>query len=128
MSDYLLDTNALYWLMTDDPRLGAEARERLSQASTVHYSAASIWELEIKRLRGRFGNLAPFGRITPAIGVDELPVTAEHAHSIGTTELPHHDPFDRILLTQATVEGLTFITADQVLLGLGRDDVLDARR
>ena len=128
MSAYLLDTNALYWLMTDNPALGPATRVRLTDAASVYYSAASIWELEMKRLRGRLGDIGPFDRITPATGLIELPVTAEHARSIGQTAVPHHDPFDRLLLTQATVEELRFVTAGRALLGLERADVLDARR
>ena len=128
MSDYLLDTNALYWLMTDDPALGPATRARLAKAASVYYSAASIWELEIKRLRGRLGDISPFDRIPPTTGLLGLPITAEHARSIGQTAVPHQDPFDRLLLTRATVERLPFITADRALLGLGLTDVLDARR
>ena len=128
MSAYLLDTNALYWVMTNDPAMGPATRARLAGASSVYYSAASVWELEIKRLRGKLGNARPFDRIARSTGLLELPVTAEHARAIGQTVVPHHDPFDRLLLTQATVEGLLFVTADRTLLGLGRADVLDARR
>ncbi len=127
MSAYLLDTNALYWLMTDDPSMGPRTRERIAAASVVAYSAASIWELEIKRLLGRLPRDERFESIAPETGLKELPVTAAHAGAIGGVHLPHRDPFDRMLLAQATVEGLTLLTSDRLLLGLGRPDVLDAR-
>lgn len=128
MSGYLLDTNALYWLMTDDPAMGPRTRERISAAPTVAYSAASIWELEIKRLLGRIPHSKPFDRIGPEIGLVELPVTAAHAGAIGLVSLPHKDPFDAMLLTQAAAEGFILLTSDRLLLGLGRADILDARR
>ena len=127
MSAYLLDTNALYWLMTDDPSMGPRTRARIAAASVFAYSAASIWELEIKRLLGRLARDRPFESISPKTGLRELAVTAAHASAIGRITLPHRDPFDRMLLTQAAAEGLTLLTSDRVLLGLGRSDVVDAR-
>ncbi len=127
MSGYLLDTNALYWLMTDDPAMGAATRTRIAAASRVAYSAASIWELEIKRLIGRIPRDKPFDAIGTETGLTELPVTAAHASAIGLIDLPHKDPFDRMLLAQAAAEQLTLLTSDRILLGLGRPDVIDAR-
>lgn len=127
MSAYLLDTNALYWLMTDDPSMGSVTRGRIAAATAVAYSAASIWELEIKRLIGRMPRDKPFEAISAETGLTELPITAAHASTIGLIDLPHRDPFDRMLLAQATAERLTLLTADRLLLSLGRADVLDAR-
>ncbi len=127
MSRYLLDTNALCWLVTNDPSMGPTTRAMISSASYVAYSAASVWELEIKRMTGRIHRATTFASIAKGTGLTELPITAAHAGAISTVSLPHKDPFDHILLTQATVEGLSLVTSDRALLNLGRADVLDAR-
>ncbi|MFT3971644.1 MAG: type II toxin-antitoxin system VapC family toxin [Micropruina sp.] len=127
MNGYLLDTNALYWLMTDDPSMGPASRAGIAQASVVAYSAASIWELEIKRRLGRIPRDTPFEPIGTETGLTELPITAAHAGATGLVDLPHRDPFDRMLLAQATVERLGLLTSDRLLLSLGRPDVVDAR-
>lgn len=127
MNTILLDTQALLWLLSDSPRMGASARARVAVASVVRYSAASIWEIEIKRASGKLRVESDLAGALAASGLAELPVTAAHALAIGAIELPHRDPFDRLLLTQAVAERLTFLTADTVLLGLGHPDILDAR-
>jgi PIN domain nuclease of toxin-antitoxin system len=126
MSGLLLDTQALLWLLGDSPRMGAAARARIATATSVRYSAASVWEIEIKRASGKLRIERDLAAALGASGLAELPVTAAHALAIGAVELPHRDPFDRLLLTQAGVEGLTFLTADAVLLSLTRSDLLDA--
>lgn len=126
MSRYLLDTNAFHWRMTSDSKLGPRARQLLASATEMSFSPLSIWELELKRLKGRIEHSEPFEPVGN-VGLRELPITPEHAHAIGTVRVPHNDPFDRMILTQATVDRLTLVTADRALLGLGRPDVVDAR-
>jgi hypothetical protein len=125
-SAILLDTHVLVWLLVDSPRLGAEARTLIQTRGAVRYSAASIWELEIKRGLGKITLPDAYLHAVTASGAQELPVTAEHAAHISSVQLPHRDPFDRLLLAQADVERLQFLTADQVLLGLGLRDTVDA--
>ncbi len=126
MTSLLLDTKAFLWLMLDDRSLGARARALIEFADEVHFSAASIWELEIKRLSGKIARSVAFDPVV-GTGLVELPVTAVHARGISTIELLHNDPFDRLILTQAVIEGLTLVTSDRDLLALGRADVIDAR-
>lgn len=127
MRGLLLDTQALLWLLGDSPRMGPVARARVAAAAGVRYSAASIWEIEIKRASGKLQIEGDLAAGLAASGLTELPVTAAHALGIGATELPHRDPFDRLLLTQAAAEGLAFLTTDSVLLSLARSDIIDAR-
>lgn len=127
MSGLLLDTQALLWLLSDSPRMGAGARSRVAAAGSVRYSAASVWEIEIKRASGKLRIEHDLAAALGASGLAELPVTTAHALAIAAVDLPHRDPFDRLLLTQAEAEGLTFLTADTVLLGLARSDIVDAR-
>jgi PIN domain nuclease of toxin-antitoxin system len=120
----LLDSHALLWWLDDDKRLSARARSTIARpASTVLVSAASIWELAIKVALGKLGD--PTGAIPrlPAIlperGFTELPVTALHAvHAAGLPRI-HRDPFDRMLVAQATIEGASIITDDPVLRKYG---------
>ena len=126
MGHYLLDTNAFLWLMLGSQRLGSRSRALIETASEVRFSAASIWELEIKRLGGKLARAEPFAPVA-GTGLVELPVTAEHARALASVDVSHKDPFDRLILAQAVVEGLTLITADRAMLALGRPDVIDAR-
>ncbi|MCA0297274.1 MAG: type II toxin-antitoxin system VapC family toxin [Actinobacteria bacterium] len=126
MTSLLLDTQALLWLLGDSRRMGGRARALIASADGVHYSAASVWEIQIKSALGKLRLDGDLGSSLRSSRLQELPVTAAHALAIPTVTLPHGDPFDRMLLTQANEAGLTFLTADAILLGLGRADVLDA--
>jgi len=112
----LLDTHLLLWAAGQPEKLSAEARRLLEDPrSVLYFSAASIWEIAIKRSLGR----EDF-RVEPRVlrrglldnGYEELVITSEHA--LATDGLPplHKDPFDRILLAQALSEGITLLTAD----------------
>jgi PIN domain nuclease of toxin-antitoxin system len=123
----LLDSQAALWVVDDSPRLGPRARQMITSATAVHVSAATVWELTIKAMLGKLvipdkltGRLAEQGLVM-------LNVTAEHAEGIREfPELNRHDPFDRLLVSQASQAGLQLVTADRVLLGLGRGFIIDA--
>ena len=78
-------------------------------------SAVSIWELEIKRALGRLRAEDDLAERALASGLEPLPVTLEHAVAAGRLPLHHHDPFDRMLVAQARVEGLVLATRDRQL-------------
>ncbi|WP_028932839.1 type II toxin-antitoxin system VapC family toxin [Pseudonocardia spinosispora] len=123
----LLDSQAVVWLLDDSARLGARARELIQTAGGVYVSAASVWELTIKSMLGKLTIPADLASRLRQQGLVPLSVTAEHAEGIREfPELLRHDPFDRLLVAQAHRSGLRLLTADQVLLGLGRDFVIDA--
>lgn len=129
MSGVLLDTNALIWTLTDDTRLGDDARRIVSGTGVVRYSAVSVLEISIKTMLGKLTLPGDLPSALAASGLDELPLTARHATAL--TDLPdlaRHDPFDRMLLAQAHVEQQRLLTADGHLLGLGLPWVIDARR
>lgn len=126
MTALLLDTQALLWLLNNSPRMGPSARALIAGASSVHYSAGSIWEIEIKRATGKLRIDGDLSSALTASGLHALPITVAHALAIGEVDLPHRDPFDRLLLTQAHAEGMILLTADTLLLSLGRPDVLPA--
>ena len=125
----LLDSQALLWLLDDSPRLGPQARQAITSAQGVHVSAATVWELTIKTKLGKLSVPADLSKRLTAQGLVLLSITGEHAEAIRDfPELVRHDPFDRLLVAQASRAGLRLLSADQLLLGLGRDYIIDARR
>ena len=125
----LLDSQALLWLLDDNPRLGRQARQAITSAQGVHVSAATVWELTIKTMLGKLSVPADLGKRLTAQGLVLLSITAEHAEALRDfPELTRHDPFDRLLVAQASRTGLRLLTANQVLLDLDRDFILDASR
>jgi PIN domain nuclease of toxin-antitoxin system len=114
MANLLLDTHVFLWAVEDDPNLSPAAKAAIVDGRNVVYvSAATAWEIAIKRAIGKLK--MPQGdyleelrlhRFTP------LDITTEHA--LAVEELPHHhkDPFDRLLIAQAQAEHLTIITRD----------------
>ena len=109
----LLDTHALLWCQTDDRRLGREARHAIANADVVWVSSASGWEAAIKVRDGRLRMREPFGIMVIADEFTELPVTLRHAEEFERLPRLHGDPFDRLLIAQARVEGATIVTHDR---------------
>lgn len=119
----LLDTHLILWAAGDPDRLSEDARQLLLDPATeLYYSAASLWEVTIKRALGRSDfEIDPrrLWRMLPVNGYRELPVTGEHAIAVEALPLLHKDPFDRLLLAQAHVEGFTLLTVDRQLAEYG---------
>lgn len=128
MTTILLDTQALLWLLDDSPRMGEQARAHVEAATAVHFSAASLWEIEIKRALGKLAISGDLASALAASGLTELPVTGAHVLGISRVELTHRDPFDRMLLSQARAERMAFLTADAALLALDDNTIIDARQ
>jgi len=125
----LLDSQVVLWLADDNPRLGRRARNTIENADTVYVSAATIWELTIKKMLGKLDLPEAFDVALAEQGITYLSVTAEHAAGIEEfPELLRHDPFDRLLVAQASRERCDLLTADQVLLANSYPFVVDATR
>jgi len=113
VSRLLVDTHALLWWLTDDPGLSAAAREALAEpANDVLVSAASIWEIAIKRALGKLTAPDDLPARIEAQGFDWLAVNAEHAWRVRELPAHHRDPFDRLLVAQCLVEQLPIVSAD----------------
>jgi PIN domain nuclease of toxin-antitoxin system len=115
----LLDTHLLLWAASEPDRLPAAARELVNDPQNQPiFSSASLWEVAIKRGLGR-GDLRVDARLLRRglldNGYDELPITSEHAVSLDSLPPIHKDPFDRILIAQSMVEGITLLTADPMV-------------
>ncbi len=114
----LLDTHAFLWLVAGDERLPSSARALIADAERVVLSAASVWEAEIKRAANRL-NVPPVAAAARRADVPVLAITAEHAHAAAHLPLHHHDPFDRMLVAQARLDGLVLVSKDEVLRRYG---------
>ena len=115
----LLDTHLLLWAAGSPERLSQDAYELLNDPDNdLLFSAASVWEIAIKRGLGRDDF-----RVDPRLlrrglldnGYNELAISSAHAVAIDLLPPLHKDPFDRILLAQSLVEGLTLITSDPMV-------------
>ena len=111
----LLDTQAFIWAGLDDSRLGEPARHALTDpANHVFVSAVTAWEIAVKAALGRIR--ANPDSVADAIAdgqMVELPIAIAHASQAGRLPLHHRDPFDRMLVAQAQVEGARLVTHDK---------------
>lgn len=125
----LLDSHVVLWLVGSPDRLGLTTLSRLESGDAVHVSAASIWELTIKSMLGKLSIPDDFEQRLWTFGFEPLAVDTRHADGLRSLpEFARHDPFDRLLLSQAKVEELELLTVDRVLLDLDLPFVVDARR
>lgn len=115
----LLDTHVLIWAAGFPDRLSANARELIADADNdLFFSAASLWEIAIKSGLGREDFTVDARLLRRGLldnGYSELPVASEHAVAIDGLPPIHRDPFDRLLIAQAMVEGITLLTADELV-------------
>jgi PIN domain nuclease of toxin-antitoxin system len=109
----LLDTHALLWFVGEPDTLSQDARQAIVDADAVGVSAASFWEISTKITRGRLR--VPSGDLLGEVGewgFEALALTPEHAWAAGALPFHHRDPFDRMLVAQAQLEGYTIVTRD----------------
>lgn len=115
----LLDTHVLLWAAGASRQLPAEARALIEDPENrLFFSAASLWEIAIKKGLGRRDFSVDPRLLRRGLlenGYVELPVTGAHAAAVDLLPPIHKDPFDRILIAQAQFEGLTLLTADEVV-------------
>ena len=115
----LLDTHLLLWTAGQPNRLSAAARTLIADSrNDLLFSAASIWEVVIKHGLGRSDFQTDARLLRRGLldnGYTELPVLSDHVVVVDSLPPIHKDPFDRLLVAQATVEGITLLTADSVV-------------
>ena len=109
----LLDTHAAIWWQMEDRRLGDEARRAIAAADVVWVSAATGIEVAVKIALGRLRLPEPFRIAIASDDFTELPMTLRHAEELERLPLHHGDPFDRVLIAQARVEGATIVTNER---------------
>jgi PIN domain nuclease of toxin-antitoxin system len=102
--------------------ISGPAKEAIaSEEAQAVVSAVVIWEVAIKRQLGKLDAPPDLLAQLERAGVDLLPITARHADFVGTLPLHHRDPFDRLLIAQAGIEGLSLVTADSDLHQYGTE-------
>ncbi len=115
----LLDTHLLLWAAGEPRRLSKSARALIdSPDNELLFSAASLWEVAIKRGLGREDFKVDARLLRRGLldnGYRELPIISDHVVATESLPLIHRDPFDRILVAQATVEGITLLTIDPLV-------------
>jgi PIN domain nuclease of toxin-antitoxin system len=116
----LLDTHVVLWWLGDDQRLSEAARRAIAETTNdILVSAASVWEMAIKRSLGKLTAPAELLDVVAAQGFGWLPVRADHAGAVGSLPWQHRDPFDRLLVAQARVEGVPVVTSDPAFAAYG---------
>ena len=109
----LLDTHILLWWLADDPALPERASGVIANADTaVVVSAATAWEIAIKKAIGRLEAPDDLLDALDDNGFDQLPITAPHTLAAGELPAHHSDPFDRMLIAQARMERVILVSVD----------------
>jgi len=120
MMRLLLDTHVLLWWLADAPQLGGDARREIAAPrNLVYVSAVSLWEIVIKKSSGKLTLPDNWSEAVEAEPFRRLPVTWDHALGVGQLPAIHRDPFDRLLIAQATVEDLVLVTDDATVQSYG---------
>lgn len=117
MTGLLVDTNVVIWMLGGFRcRVTKVARRALEDDHRpIFVSAVSVWEIATKRSLGKLDAPAGWARSLQSVGLQPLPVTALHAEAVEHLPWHHRDPFDRLLIAQATVEEMPLVSADQQL-------------
>lgn len=112
----LLDSHFLLWWLDDSAELGAVARKVIAEPENlVFFSAVSLWELRIKEGLGKVVLPPNLREVLALEQFESLSVNVRHTDELKDLPLHHRDPFDRMLIAQARVEGLTLLTRDKFI-------------
>jgi PIN domain nuclease of toxin-antitoxin system len=112
----LLDTHTLLWALLEPRRLSPTALSTIADGDNdVFVSVVSAWEIEIKRTKGKLPMPTPVGEALAEQGFGTVPVVLDHVLAVESLPRHHRDPFDRILIAQAQLEGMTLVTSDRAV-------------
>lgn len=111
---YLLDSHVLLWWLEDSTRINTVLRKTIADPQvSVLVSAASVWEIGIKQALGKLRAPESVIDLLQDEGFEELSITAKHAAAAASLPALHRDPFDRMLVAQARLDGLILVTHDE---------------
>lgn len=122
----LLDSHVVLWWLGDVGELGPVTREAITAADEAVVSVVTPWELGVKRALGKLDHPDGLVDAIRTSGLELLPIDVEHAERAPALPPHHRDPFDRMLVAQAQIDGLTLVTADEQLAGYDVE-LVDAR-
>jgi PIN domain nuclease of toxin-antitoxin system len=109
----LLDTHVLLWWLNDQPILSKKSRAAIAEGKNlVFVSSVVVWEIRIKEALGKLEIPRNFKSVLERQPFEMLHITVEHAHAVKDLPPHHRDPFGRMLVAQAKVEGFTLLTHD----------------
>ncbi|MEV6791580.1 type II toxin-antitoxin system VapC family toxin [Streptomyces sp. NPDC051320] len=109
----LLDTHVVLWWLDDSAELSGEIKDLLDTEPSVYVSAATPWEIAVKQSLGKLPGPEDLPERVRDSQFTPLPITAGHGVRAGRLPLHHRDPFDRLLVAQAQIEGLVLVTRDK---------------
>lgn len=112
----LIDTHVFIWWMTNPYKIGPSALKLLHEAEIVYVSAVVAWEIAVKAKLGKLKLAKAVSEGLRQAGFRELPLRIDHAEASANVQMPHKDPFDRLLLAVADAEGLSLLTSDAKLV------------
>lgn len=131
MTAILFDTNVLLWAVSAPDRIAVPVRETLAdRKNELFVSAASAWEVAIKTRIGRLDGqplLSAWGEILASMGADDLAIDSSDAAMAGQLNWSHKDPFDRMIVAQATRRSLTIATSEGQMVNESLVPVIDTR-
>lgn len=109
----LLDTHVLLWWLDDNRMLSRKGRDAISDPNNlIILSSIVIWEIRIKQALGKLEIPPDFFQVLKHQNFEFLSITAQHAYAVGDLPMHHRDPFDRMIIAQAKLEGLSVVTHD----------------
>ncbi len=119
----ILDTHVFLWWLFDDPKLSVDFHRLIADKSNdIFISSASVWEISTKFRLGKLSQASNVADNVPfwikKAGFYSLPIMPEHAQLAGSFSFSHRDPFDRMLISQAKIEGKRLLTEDKIILQL----------
>jgi PIN domain nuclease of toxin-antitoxin system len=116
----LLDTNAYIWAIARPSELSTAARQATEDPENQRFvSVVALWEMTVKLSVGKLSLPANYMDGVDHIGATLLPITVPHLRQVQSLPLHHRDPFDRMMIAQAMVDGLTIVTRDRALRAYG---------